>query len=101
MILKDKRIKCCSNSQCECYQNKKKHKYSANDRYCTLCGSGLVFVCSKCLEPITDDGPTREVCHSCEAKQRDRKDKVVDGLKNTGGVLAAAAIVVPLVKPKK
>lgn len=85
--MKDKRIKCCPNTQCEHNQNRKKHRYCASDRFCSLCGNELVYVCAKCLNSIADDGPEHRVCAACEAKAEDRKDKV----KKVGGGVATGA----------
>lgn len=88
--MKDRRVKCCPNTQCEHNQDRKKHRYSASDQFCSLCGNELVFVCAKCLDSIADEGPAHRVCASCEAKAEDRKEKV----KKVGGGVAAGAAAV-------
>ena len=88
--MKDKRVKCCPNTQCEHNQDRKKHRYRASDRFCSLCGNELVYVCAKCLNSIVDNGPAHRVCASCEAKAEDRKDK----LKKVGSGVAAGTAAV-------
>lgn len=85
--MKDRRVKCCPNENCEHNRNRKKHLYNAKDRFCTSCGSELVFACAKCFGPISDDGPKHKICMSCEAKAEDRKEKV----RAVGGKIAAGA----------
>lgn len=88
--MKDKRVKCCPNMQCEHNRERKKHRYCASDRFCSLCGNELVYACAKCFDSIADEGPAHRICASCEAKAEDRKDKA----KKIGGRVAAGATVV-------
>ena len=64
---RDSRKKGCPNEGCD--MNKKKHRFKADDKFCSKCGTELVFVCPKCFSRITDDGPHHKYCALCEAKQ--------------------------------
>lgn len=92
--MRDKRTKCCSNEDCEHGSKRKKYKYSAGDLYCKACGSELVFVCSKCLGPLADQGLSHKLCMTCEAKAKDRKDNVAGAGKKVAGVAVGAAVAV-------
>lgn len=83
--MKDKRVKSCPNIACEHNINQKAHKYSAGDRYCSACSTELVFACSRCLGPLTDDGPKHKICGNCEGEIADRKVKI----KKIGGSIVA------------
>lgn len=48
-------------------------------------------MCAKCHGPLDDEGPGHKVCAGCEAAVNDRKEKVVDGTKKVGGVIASVA----------
>lgn len=99
--MKDRRIKNCPNPSCE--RSIQKHKYCADDVYCSVCAEELVFVCSKCGAKIDDQGPEHRTCAACTAKVDDRKDsakktatKVGKGLLAIGGT--AALIVFTKIK---
>ena len=64
---KDKRIKGCPDP--ECARHNERYKYKSTDRFCTLCGSQLVYVCAKCFEEIEDTGDQRRYCENCKPKQ--------------------------------
>ena len=67
---KDKRIKGCPDPGCERHTGH--YKYKADDRFCTLCGSQLVFVCAKCFKEIEDTEDHRRYCEDCKPeKQKD------------------------------
>lgn len=70
-MAKDKRVKGCPNTLCD--RNKKKYKYTATDKYCTLCGTELTFVCPVCFRKLADIGPDHVLCVSCQAEREDRK----------------------------
>ncbi len=76
--MKDSRIKCCSNCNCEHNKNRKDHRYSAADRFCTACGSELTFACKGCLGPVIDQGPDHKLCSACEAERADKKARRED-----------------------
>ena len=86
---KDKRIKGCANESCDSFLAKR--KFSSSDSYCSACGMGLVFVCSKCHGPIEDEGPKHRLCRSCEAKAKDQKQKRNDAMKKAVAPVAAGA----------
>lgn len=73
--MRDKRIKSCPNAACEHNINRKTHKYTAEDHYCSICSSELVFACARCLGPLTDEGPKHKICRKCEGEIADRKAK--------------------------
>lgn len=68
---KDKRIKACPNA--ECNRNTEKYRYKATDKFCTICGSELVFVCADCFKKIADVDSDHVRCAYCEAKREDLK----------------------------
>ena len=86
---KDKRIKGCPNPDCEC--NRKKHKYTADDRFCTRCGSELVFVCKVCFKKLADEGPQHVICGKCAAERDDRRNDAHKRWANFGENLSRAA----------
>ena len=104
---KDKRIKACPNA--ECSRNTEKYRYKATDKFCTICGSELVFVCADCFKKIADVDSDHVRCAYCEAKREDlkhnRKKKVasikdgaaktardgLDALVNGGKTVVSAA----------
>lgn len=91
-MAKDKRVKGCSDPSCQ--KAEKKVKFKAEENYCPICGSELVFVCSKCHGPLEDEGPNHRVCSGCEAVANDRKAKAIDGGKKVGGVIGSVALAV-------
>ena len=93
--MKDKRSKCCPNELCEHNQNRKKHQYKAEDTYCTNCGTELVFVCQKCFNLISDEGPEHRICGNCDAERGQKMAKIKVNASRAGG--AAAAVVAVLV----
>ena len=82
-MMKDKRKKGCPNQDCK--RNKKKKRFAADNESCPDCGEKLVFVCKRCFGPIEDEDIKHRKCASCEAKAKDRKDKVV-GVAKKGGL---------------
>ena len=64
---KDKRIKGCPDPGCE--RHNEHYKYKPTDRFCTLCGSQLVYVCAKCFKEIEDTEDHRRYCEDCKPKQ--------------------------------
>lgn len=66
-MTKDRRVKLCPNETCD--RNIKKHRYKAEEKYCSVCGEELVFVCKDCLRKIKDDGPEHRICRTCENKR--------------------------------
>ena len=68
---KDKRIKGCPNIKCE--RNSEHYKYKAEDRFCTKCGSELVFMCPKCYGKLADVNSKHKLCSKCEALIDDKK----------------------------
>lgn len=94
-MAKDKRAKGCSNPDCQ--KAEKKVKFKAEENFCPICGSELVFVCAKCHGPLDDEGSEHRVCSSCEATTNDRKAMVIDGGKKfavgAGSVVLAAISV--------
>ena len=70
---KDKRIKGCPDHGCA--RHIEHYRYKPADRFCTLCGSQLVYVCAKCFEEIEDTEDQRRYCENCRPKQsRDGKE---------------------------
>ena len=67
MSRKDKRIKGCPDP--DCARHNEHYKYKPDDRFCTLCGSQLVFVCAKCFEEIEDTEDKRGFCEGCKPNQ--------------------------------
>lgn len=99
-MAKDKRIKGCSNPLCQ--KAEKKSKFKAEENFCPICGSELVFVCAKCHGPLEDEGPGHRTCCGCEAAASDRKAKVVDsGKKMAAGAGSAALAVASVLLRKK
>lgn len=93
--MKDRRIKGCSNPLCQ--KAEKKSKFKAEENFCPICGSELVFVCAKCHGPLEDEGSNHRTCSGCEAAASDRKAKAIDGGKkvaaSAGGIALAVASV--------
>ena len=89
-MVKDKRVKGCSNENCE--RNAKKYKYKVSDKYCTICGDPLILVCNRCHCEIRDEGIDHRLCARCEALIADRKEQITQNVK---GVVKGAAVVVP------
>ena len=91
--MKDKRIKACTNKECECNKYIAKNKYSSSDSYCKKCGTELVYVCSKCFKRIENIGPEHTLCISCEAEIADKKDKAIGYVKKVGVAIAGVGAV--------
>lgn len=87
---KDKRVKGCSNSDCE--RNKSKFKYKSTENYCSLCAYKLVYVCSECFKKIEDIDVKHKICLACEAKKEDKNQKLKDNALKVAGVVVATAI---------
>ena len=85
---RDKRIKGCWNPKCK--RCKKHYKYKADEKYCSLCKSELVYVCSKCGGLLEDVGRKHTVCAKClankEANADARKEAVATVLSATAAV---------------
>lgn len=64
---KDKRTKGCPEHGCA--RHNEHYKYKPADRFCTLCGSQLVYVCAKCFKEIEDTEERRRYCEECKPKQ--------------------------------
>ena len=67
MSSKDKRIKGCPDPGCA--RHNEHYKYKPADRFCTLCGSQLVYVCAKCFKEIEDTEDQRRYCEECKPKK--------------------------------
>jgi hypothetical protein len=100
-MMKDKRVKGCPEPSCQKFSSK--YKFKAEDKYCTACGSELVFVCAKCHGPIDDaEGPTHRICAGCEANNKDRVAKIQHGAKNVAAAVASVgAVAVGIIAKKK
>lgn len=99
-MAKDKRVKGCPNVTC--IRNGKKYKYSATDRFCTICGEELIFVCPVCFRKLADLGRDHILCAACQAEKEDRKanskkraqyvgNKIGDLAKNAGDGISSGA----------
>lgn len=88
----DRRKKGCPNEACERHQNKIMLK--ASEEFCPKCGTRLIFVCSKCFNEIEDIDSKHKICKLCEAKEQEKKDKAVGGVKKAGKGVAALAVPV-------
>lgn len=80
----DKRVRGCPNPKCEVHRNKV--KYKATDQYCKICGTPLVFVCSRCYAEIPDEGIDIKRCKRCENHIKNRNRKFWDGAKNVAEI---------------
>lgn len=94
MVNKDKRIKRCTNPTCERYITK--YKYKATEKYCSLCGNSLVFVCGDCFDKIEDEGPQHRICARCEAIRADRKEKAAEYGKAAKDMAVKAVVAAPV-----
>lgn len=82
MAKKDKRIKGCPNTECE--RHNSKHKYKATDKYCTICGSELIFVCAECFKEIEDSPDMHRYCENCKAEKKQDGGKIPHAIKEFG-----------------
>lgn len=98
-MAKDKRVKGCSNPDCE--KANKKAKFKAEENYCSICGSTLVYVCAQCHGPLDDEGPDHRICGGCEATNNDRKAKAINGVKKAVGVVGGVTLTAFGVLAKK
>lgn len=73
---KDKRIKGCPDP--DCTRHSEHYKYKPTDRFCTLCGSQLVYVCAKCFKEIADSEDQRRFCEDCKPKQKKDRAEAQD-----------------------
>ena len=89
--MKVKAKKGCTNP--ECVMCKKKEHARKEDAFCSRCGGSLSFVCEKC-HTVLADGSTK-LCVVCQAKKDDTNEKIKDGFKKAGGVVAGIAATVP------
>lgn len=92
LFWKDKRIKACWNPRCK--RCKTHYKYTAADKYCSLCRRELVFVCSKCGGLLEDEGRRHRVCYKCIERKvnnaENRKEaaaNVVDAMGAIGSLI--------------
>lgn len=90
----DRRKKGCPNEGCILHT--KKVKQNAENDFCSKCGTKLIFVCanSKCFDEIEDLGPKHRICSRCEIEIQEKKQKVVDGVKNVAGKAGKAVVAV-------
>ena len=103
---KDKRIKGCPEPGCA--RHNEHYKYKPSDRFCTLCGSQLVFVCAKCFKEIEDTEDQRRYCENCRptqskdgtGKQKPPKEKKPKEKKEPGKGKEAVAKSVAVIKGK-
>ena len=79
----DRRKKGCPNENCE--MHKKKKMQTLENDYCPKCGTKLVYVCMKCFKQIEDNGPKHRICSLCDAKEEEKKQKMINGIKYVGG----------------
>ncbi len=94
----DKRKKGCPNEKCE--MHKKKKFQSLENDYCPKCGTKLVFVCTKCFRQIEDIDYKHRICNLCEAKEEEKKQNVINGIKKAkgaavgiGGIIGTALLI--------
>lgn len=81
------KYKGCPNHECEL--NKKRVFVNKKEKFCSQCGTPLVYVCKnkKCFTFLEEnDG---DFCLKCQAKREDRQDAIVDGAKKIGGAMLA------------
>ncbi len=97
--MSDKRKKGCPNE--ECSQHYKKIKMKSEYMYCPICGSELVYVCSKCFDEIEDSGPKHKICKRCEIEAKEKRDKVVANVKGAGITIATGVGKALLTDAKK
>ena len=88
-MAKDKRVKGCPDPLCE--RNAKKYKYAATDKFCTICGAELTFVCPVCFRKLADMGPDHILCAACQAEKADRKANSRKRLQYIGDKVGGAA----------
>lgn len=82
-------IKGCVNSDCN--SNQKGKQYTKKEfLFCPECGMPLSHVCKKCNTVLTND--ESKYCIRCEEVRQDKKDKLKDDLKKTGGAVAGIAV---------
>lgn len=87
---RDNRIKACSNTKC--IRNHEKYRYKATEQFCSVCGSKLVFVCSKCFRRIEDLDSKHKICATCEAESDDKKEKMLNNAAKVASVIIVPAI---------
>lgn len=88
----DRRKKGCPNGHCEF--NQKKVYQKADINFCPKCGAPLVFVCAKCYKEIENISPKHRVCSLCEAKAAQKKQNIVDKVKDGAGKAGKGALAV-------
>ena len=91
-MAKDRRAKGCPNETCP--MHREKEKQSAENEYCSKCGSKLIFVCDKCFAEIEDIDYSHKKCKRCEAEAIEKKEKAKDAVKNAAGKVGAAGVAV-------
>lgn len=79
----DNRKKGCPNEAC--IMNSKKKRQKSDIDYCPKCGTKLVYVCVKCFREIEDIDRRHRICSLCEAKDAEKRQKVLDNVKNGAG----------------
>ena len=82
MAKKDRRIKGCPNIDCD--RHNSKYKYKSSDKYCTLCGSELIYVCAECYKEIEDAPDMHRYCENCKAEKKQDGGKIPHAFKELG-----------------
>ena len=75
------KTKGCGNETCEAF--KKEITYKESEKFCSKCGSVLVYVCKDCYTQLPNDDV--KYCVRCFAKHEDRKDKAKKVVAGVGG----------------
>lgn len=86
-----KRYKGCVNPDCK--SCKARTKIGADRIACRDCGEVLVYVCKDCFTVLPENHHSA-YCFGCEAKHKDKRDSVWNGVKKVGGVALSAAGIV-------
>lgn len=82
MAKRDRRIKGCPNTECERHTNK--YKYKATDKFCTICGAELIYVCAECFKEIEDSPDLHRYCENCKAEKKQDGGKLPHAVKEIG-----------------
>ena len=86
----DRRVKGCSNPECE--NHIKKVKLKATDEFCPKCGEPLVFVCKKCFSEIQDLGAEHTKCTHCMEEAQAKKEQTIDKAKDMAKKAGVAVV---------
>ncbi len=97
--MSDKRKKGCPNECCEIHVRKVKHKAEIN--YCPICGTELLYVCSKCFSEIENIDEKHRICALCKAEYEEKHRGRVEKLKSGGKLVATTALPLILNNVKK